>query len=66
MNLAGFGVKLPVDANEDYASDLVFIAGSSGLKESQVTIRDAQVKSTVDLVTIASVYHQFITYEFSS
>ena len=65
MQLAGFGVNLVVDAKTKTTADLITIVGSVGLKDSHITIRNAQHKATVDLMLIAKVYPRNITFDFT-
>ena len=65
MQLAGFGVDLIIDAKATPTLDIIQIVGSIGLKQSKITIRNAQYKSTLDLMQIAKVYPQFITLDFT-
>jgi hypothetical protein len=65
MQLAGFGVNLIIDANTKPTLDIIQIVGSVGLKESHITIRNAQHKPTLDLMQIAKVYPKNITFDFT-
>ena len=65
MQLAGFGVNLIVDAKTKSTLDLIQIVGSVGLKKGHLKIRNAQYMPTLDLMQIAKVYPQHITFDFT-
>jgi hypothetical protein len=63
--LAGTGANLVIDAKTKTTADIIMIVGSIGLKNSHITIRNAQHKTTADLIQIAMVYPKNITYDLT-
>lgn len=61
--LAGTGANLVIDAKERSTADIIQIIGSIGLKKSHITIKNAQVKTTADLIQITTVYPNNITFD---
>ncbi len=64
IQLAGFGVNLIIDGKTTQTLDIIQIVGSVGLKDGHITIRNAQCKTTLDLMQIAKVYPKNITFDF--
>ncbi|MDM1384582.1 hypothetical protein HX024_18135 [Myroides marinus] len=65
IKLAGLKTNLSVDANNYSTLDLIKIVGFVGIHQRHLTIRNAQVKSTLDLMKIVSTYGEFVTLDFS-
>ena len=65
INLAGLGTALIVDAKNLSTLDLINIVGIIGLKESHITIRNADLKTTLDLMQISSIYPKNITLDLT-
>jgi len=63
--LAGTGVNLIIDAEEISTADLISIAGSIRLHESHVIIRNADCKSTSDLIMISTLNSKNITFDLT-
>ena len=65
ITLAGTGANLVIDVKTKTTVDIIKVVSSIGLKGSHITIRNAHCKTTVDLIKIAMVYPQNITYDFT-
>jgi len=65
MQLVGTSVNLVIDAKTKSTANIIQIVSSIGLKESHITIKNANSKSTLDLIQIARVYPDKITYDFT-
>lgn len=61
--LAGTGANLVIDAKERTTADIIQIVGSIGLKKSHITIKNAQTKTTAELIQITMVYPNNITFD---
>jgi hypothetical protein len=63
--LAGTGANLVIDAKTKTTSEIIMIVGSIGLKGSHITIRNANCKTTAELLQITMVYPKNITYDLT-
>ncbi|MCK9400497.1 MAG: hypothetical protein M0Q51_10960 [Bacteroidales bacterium] len=65
IQIAGTGVNLIIDAAEKPTHEIIQIIGSIGLKNSHITIKNANSKPTHELIQIAGVYSKNITLDLT-
>ncbi|MCY1545958.1 hypothetical protein D9M68_819300 [compost metagenome] len=65
ITLAGTGANIVIDAATKTTTEIINIVGVVGRKNGNITIKNCNKKTTIDLLTICRVYPNSITLDFT-